>query len=108
MGTTWTHKSDFTTVVQFIENEFRQETNFKLLKACKIGCHVFCAIQNLITLETHAEVAIVHTDKKLYHNIGIKWVHEDMGPYHYACPKSIMKLLTQRGGGSIQKFGGLR
>jgi hypothetical protein len=76
-----------------------EKANFKVLKACAVGCQVYLAVEKIMkeTNEKSVFGVVVLTSTKMnddHFNFSEKSIDETMGPNYYKCPKSILKLLT--------------
>lgn len=75
---------------------------FKVLKSSMVGSTYYAAVQKTIfSTETEPEkfdifavVCFTHTDMKDYYNFSYKDMSEDMEPFYYDCPRTILDLLT--------------
>ena len=72
---------------------------YKVLKSAMVGSTYYAAVQITNTVEgfskVRAAVVLTSVDSKRYCNFAYKDMSEDMGPYCYDCPVSILKLLTE-------------
>lgn len=81
------------------DNQFTWENGnvkCKVLKSKMVGSVWYAACE--MTRETGSyvigAVCLTSVDKKDYYNFSYKDMTEDMHPYYYDCPESILKLLT--------------
>lgn len=63
----------------------------RVVKSQMVGTTWFAAIKSPYSDEVWAAIYLTAVDKG---DFGYKDMDETMGPYNYACPKSILKLLT--------------
>lgn len=67
---------------------------YEILKDRLVGSVWYAAIRNKTTGEVKAVVTRTSVRSDEYCNFGTKSITEDMGPFHYDCPESILRLLT--------------
>lgn len=105
MGWTWYHATtDITKTAnrkKELDTHWTEETKTtkaEVLKSSMVGTVYYSAIKwtdkEKGTSEVFAMVCKTRTAILEYLNFGYKDMTEDMGPYCYDCPQSILKLLT--------------
>lgn len=68
--------------------------NFNILKSCMVGTVYYAAVRGKNAPDVWAAVFLTAENNRDYFNFGYKDMSEDMGPYCYDCPKSILDLLS--------------
>lgn len=76
-----------------IEKNFALDS-YKVLKSTMVGSTYYAAVQSDKTKDIFGYVVLTSVNNKDYYNFSYKGISEDMGPYSYDCPPSILKLLT--------------
>lgn len=79
-----------------VKSHFKDEENYKVLKALAVGSTVYMAIERKINEEriVFAAIYLTSTNMKDYYNFSYKDMDETAGPCERECPESILKLLT--------------
>ena len=102
MGWTFTHKEKATSVKAFFENNFNNHSvesgnTYKVLDCKVVGmktAYLAVEVKKAEKVEVFAVVCLLDYKSKNHFNFGYKDMSEDMGPYYYDAPKSILDLLT--------------
>lgn len=85
---------------------------YEVLKSCVVGSTYYAAIKRTKFATTtepedsriFAAIVLTSVDNKDYFNFSYKDMDETMGPYQYACPKSILDLLPPTDNEYAQKW----
>lgn len=76
-----------------VEKNFNLD-DYEVIKSAMYGSTYYAAIKTKETGDVLGYVCLTSVDNKDYYNFAYKGMSEDMGPYAYDCPASILKLLT--------------
>lgn len=67
---------------------------YEVVKDAVVGTTYYAAVKSPRDASVNAIIILTHIDPNGYCNFGMKFIDEDMGPYHYDCPESILKELS--------------
>lgn len=79
-----------------VKSHFKEDENYKVLKASAVGSTIYMAVEREINNEkiVFCAVYLTSTNMKDYYNFSYKDMDETVGPCQRECPESILKLLT--------------
>lgn len=67
---------------------------YEVIKDAVVGTTYYAAVKSPHDGSVSALIILTHIDRNSWCNFGMKFMDEDMGPYHCDCPESILKELS--------------
>lgn len=67
---------------------------YEVVKDAVVGTTYYAAVKSPHDGSVSALIILTRIDRNGYCNFGMKFIDEDMGPYHCECPKSVLDALS--------------
>ena len=90
----WTYRHVNSPVRRAEECRSEISDKYEILKDALIGSTWYAALRHKETGKVHAAIVLTEVDNGDHYNFGVKFMDENMCPFYYDCPESILSLLS--------------